>query len=208
MSALVAEALGRARDAGDRAGEGAALAQQALLLHYQAIELAPEEREAVDPAPEQELFDRSLALRLEVADVEGVAESLFGLGLVHQVLRRDALAGARYHHEAFALIETLADADTLLRSEIYRHVGFDLLVREELTEPALWHLARSLELRRTLDEPGWVVTGLVALALGERVAGRREEAVRHCREAIALARGEGLKPRFMEAAERELAAAG
>jgi hypothetical protein len=84
VSALVAEALGRARDAGDRAGEGAALAQQALLLHYQAIELAPEEREAVDPAPEQELFDRSLALRLEVADVEGVAESLFGLGLVHQ----------------------------------------------------------------------------------------------------------------------------
>jgi hypothetical protein len=106
------------------------------------------------------------------------------------------------------LIETLADADTLLRSEIYRHVGFDLLVREELPEPALWHLARSLELRRTLDEPGWVVTGLVALALGERLAGRREEAVRHCREAIALARGEDLRPRFMEAAERELAAAG
>jgi tetratricopeptide (TPR) repeat protein len=179
-----------------------------MLLHYRVIELTPEERAAVDPAPEQELFERALAIRRELANTEGIAESLFQLGLVHQVLRRDGETAAPLFREALSLIETLDDADPLLRSEIHRHVGFDLLVREERHVEALEHLRISLELRRGLAERAWTASGLLALALGERLAGHLDDATAHAKEALELARAEGLKERMSAAAEAELAAIG
>ena len=125
-----------------------------MTLHFRAIELPPEERSAIDPSDEQELFEHALATRREIEDVEGIAESLFQLGLVQQVLHRDLEAGSPYVREALELIEELPDADPLLRSEIHRHVGFDLLLREERHEPAIAHLEASLELRRGLAERG------------------------------------------------------
>jgi tetratricopeptide (TPR) repeat protein len=179
-----------------------------MLLHYRAIELSPEERAAVDPGPEQELFEQALATRRELGDAEDIAESAFQLGLVHQVLRRDGETAAPLFREALALIETVDDADPLLRSEIHRHVGFDLLLREERHDEALAHLRTSLELRRSLAERGWTASGLVSLAMAERVAGRLDEAAAHAREALDVARAEGLKKRVSAAAEAELAAIG
>jgi tetratricopeptide (TPR) repeat protein len=178
-----------------------------MVLHYRAIELTPEERVAVDHGPEQEVFERALALRKELDDVHGIAESLFQLGLVHQVLRRDGETAAPLFREALSLVESLPDADPLLRSEIHRHVGFDLLVREERPDEAVVHLQESLELRRGLEERAWTVSGLVALAMAERVAGRRDEAIAHAREALDLASSEELRERVRAAAENELAAA-
>jgi tetratricopeptide (TPR) repeat protein len=146
-------------------------------------------------------------VRRELGDVEGIAESLFQLGLVHQVLRQDLEAGAPCFREALALVERVPDADLLLRSEIHRHVGFDLLLREERHEAALEHLRTSLDLRLQLTERGWVVSALIALSLGERLAGRAEEAVACSREALELARDEGLRPRFLTGAEDALRAA-
>jgi tetratricopeptide (TPR) repeat protein len=152
---------------GDRRLEAAIAAERGMLLHYRAIELTPEERAAADPAPEQELFDQALAVRRELGDVEGTAESLFQLGLVHQVLRRDGDTAAPLLREAMSLIETVGDADPLLRSEIHRHVGFDLLVREERHDQAIAQLRTSLELRRGLSERGWTASGLLALAMAQ-----------------------------------------
>jgi tetratricopeptide (TPR) repeat protein len=177
-----------------------------MLLHYRAIELTPEERAAVDPGPEQELFEQALAARRELGDVEGTAESLFQLGLVHQVLRRDGETAAPLFREALSLIETVHDADPLLRSEIHRHVGFDLLVREERHDEAIEQLRISLEVRRGLPERGWTVSGLTALAMAERLAGRLDDAAAHAREALEFARAEGLKRRVTTAVEAELAA--
>jgi tetratricopeptide (TPR) repeat protein len=199
---LLGEALRRARSSGDRGAEAAALAQQGLLLHYRAIELPPEERAVVDPGPEQELFERALDVRRELGDAELLAESLFQLGLVHQVLRGDGATAAPYFREALDHITTVPDADPLLRSEIHRHVGFDLLIREDRHDAAIDHLQASLELRRQLDEPAWTVSGLVALAMAERVAGHLDEAAGHAREALELTRAEGLRGRFAAAAER------
>ena len=178
-----------------------------MLLHYRAIELTPEERAAVAPALEQELFEQALAIRRELGDPEGIAESLFQLGLVHQVLRRDGETAAPLFREGLSLIETVDDADPLLRSEIHRHVGFDLLIREQRGDEALEHLRTSLELRRGLDERGWTVGGLVALAMAERVAGLLGDAIAHAREALELARAEDLRERHVAAAEAELQAA-
>ena len=207
VDVLVEQALGAARSAGDRKSEAAALALQGMTLHFRAIDFPPEERAKIDPGPEEELFERALAIRRELDDVEGSAESLFQLGLVHQVLRGDLEAGSPYVREALALVEAVPDADALLRSEIHRHVGFDLLLREERHEEAIHHLRASLELRETLPERGWVASGLVALALAERLASRPDDAVGHCRHALEVAHEEGLRDRFVVAAEDSLHAA-
>ena len=207
VDTIVAQALAAARSVGDRGAEAAAVALQGMTLHFRAIELPPEERSAIDPSDEQELFEQALATRREIEDVEGVAESLFQLGLVHQVLRRDLEAGSPFFREALELVEELPDADALLRSEIHRHVGFDLLVREERYEPAIEHLERSLELRRGLAERGWLASALVALSLAHRFAGQADSAVVCARQSLEVATGEELRARFVTAAEDALAAA-
>jgi tetratricopeptide (TPR) repeat protein len=205
-AALADAALDAARAAADRRAEASALAHRGMVLHYRAIELPPEERATVDPGAEQALFEEALALREELGDREGRAESLFQLALVQQVLRRDGASAAPLLREALELVEELPDADVYLRSEIHRHVGFDLL-REERPDEAVAQLETSLALRRTLPERGRTVSGLLALALAERRAGRTASAREHAQEALDLARAEGLRPRLVAAAETELAAA-
>ena len=201
---VVEQALASAESAGDRMAEAAAVALQGMTLHFRAIDLPPEERSAVDPGPEEALFEHALAQRRELDDVEGIAESLYQLGLVHQVLRRDLETGSPYVREALVLIEAVPDAEPLLRSEIHRHVGFDLLLREERHDAAIFHLRTSLELRRQLPERGWIVSALIALALAQRLAGRPEEAVASSREALALASDQRLRERFVAGAENSL----
>ena len=207
VAVLLERALSAAREVGDVRAEAGALAQLGMLLHYRAIELSVEERATVDPAPERELFERALAIRREVDDPEGIAESLFQLGLVHQVLERDMGSGAPLFRDALSLVETVPHADPLLRSEIHRHVGFDLLLREKRYDEALHHLQASLELRTHVAERGWQVSGLVALSLGLRVSGARADAIEHARRALELAREEGLRERHFAASEDALRAA-
>ena len=178
-----------------------------MTLHFRAIELPPDERSAIDPSDEQALFERALATRREIEDAEGIAESLFQLGLVHQVLRRDLEAGAPCFREALELVEELPDADAWLRSEIHRHVGFDLLVREERYDPAIEHLEKSLELRRGLAERGWLASAFVALSLAHRLAGEADAAIDFARRSLEVATDEELRARVVTAAEDSLAAA-
>lgn len=201
---LVATALVAARDTGDRTLEADAFAVQGMTLHFRAIELPPERRTAIDPAPEQELFDRALAIRRDLDDRAGIAESLFQLGLVYQVLRRDLEAAAPYFREALDVVETVPGADALLRSEIHRHVGFDLLLRHDRPAEAREHLRASLELREALSEQGWIASAHVALSLCERLAGRRAEAIACARQALAVAEAQALRERFVDAAQNAL----
>jgi tetratricopeptide (TPR) repeat protein len=175
-----------------------------MTLHFRAIDLPATERASIDPGPEETLFEQALALRRELGDVEGIAEALFQLGLVQQVLRRDLDAGAPFVHEALDVLATVPDADVLLRSEIHRHVGFDALLRRERRDEAREHLQASLALRESLEERGWQASGHVALSLCERLAGRRAQAVEHARRSAAIAREEGLRERFVVAAQDAL----
>jgi tetratricopeptide (TPR) repeat protein len=177
-----------------------------MTLHFRAIELPPDERAAIDPGPEQRLFEQALALRREIDAEEGIAESLWQLGLVHQVLRRDNEAGAPLFRDALELAERLPDCDSWLRSEIHRHVGFDHMLRDE-HDQALHHLRTSLELREGLTEQGWIVGGLTALSLASLRAGRPQDAADHARRAVELAESEGLRERHVTAAADAVAAA-
>ena len=66
------------------------------------------------------------------------------------------------------------------------------------------HLQASLALRESLEERGWQASGHVALSLCERLAGRRTPAVEHARRSLAIAREEGLRERFVVAAQDAL----
>jgi tetratricopeptide (TPR) repeat protein len=195
-----------AREPGDRRAEAAILAARGMVLHFRAIELPREERAEIDAGPEQELFERALAIRRAIGDEHGIAESLWQLGLVHQVLRRDYAAAAPYLGDALAAVERLPDADPWLRSEVYRHVGFERLLDEDY-DVALTYLRRSQEVRDQLAEQRWRAGGLTALAMAARLAGDADEALAYARQAIGTARADGLSERHVAAAEAELQAA-
>jgi tetratricopeptide (TPR) repeat protein len=181
---------------GDQATEAGALDRLAWLMHFRALD---RDREGADPDAEEALFQRSLAIRRELGDQAGTAAALFGLGLVHQVLRHDSAAAIPYLREAMRLADEHADA--LVRSECHRHVGFHHLVQDVKPEEAVRHLRLSLELRLQWGDPRWVPSGALALGWAELVAGRRTEGIEYIREAARQARDAGLSARRILDAE-------
>jgi tetratricopeptide (TPR) repeat protein len=202
VEALLTEALGLAEAEGEtgRRSRADALDLLGVLLHFRTIDRPRAEWPGIDPGPERELFERGLAIRRELGDPAGVAESLLHLGWVHQVLRNDPGAAMPLFGEALTLAEPDGDAD--VRSELHRHVGFHVLLAEGRPDEALPHFRTSLELWRSRAEPALVVFGLVALARCESTAGRHEEALAHSQEALALSREGGFRQRVVNAAER------
>ena len=170
VEALLSEALRLAEADGDLRSQADALDQTGLLLHFRTLELPREQWRTIDSGPELELFERALAIRRQIGDATRVPESLFHLGLVHQVLRGDWDASISLLQEALSLVEP--DGDVHLRGELHRHVGFHVLLKDRLPDEALPYFQTSLELWRSLDRSGWVVAGLVALARCESLAGQ------------------------------------
>ncbi|PRY22866.1 tetratricopeptide repeat protein [Pseudosporangium ferrugineum] len=189
--------LERARETGDRALEAAALDRLGMLGHFRALErdLADADTEA-----EERLFRQALDIRRELGDPAGTAESLFGLGLVHQVLRGDWETAMPYFREALELAEK--HGDLLLRSEVHRHIGFYYTVGDLQSDLALHHLRISHELRAELGDPRWIPGGTVALGLAEIADGLREQGLAHVRRALEEARDAGLSPQRVEWIEK------
>jgi hypothetical protein len=84
-SAELADAIAAVeRVAGDdRRLEAFVLARRGLALHSEFLH----DRSGGEPDGELDYFERALALRREIGDERGVAESLFHVGLVHHVVR-------------------------------------------------------------------------------------------------------------------------
>ncbi|RIQ18407.1 tetratricopeptide repeat protein [Jiangella rhizosphaerae] len=190
--AVLDEALTRARADDDRRANAAMLHWQGMALHYRAIDAG---LDALDPAvveAEKEQFRRALAFRRALGDRAGVAESLFGLGLVHQVLRRDWDAAEPYFFEA--LTEADQHADLLTRSEAHRHVGFFHLVVTGRPDVAVGHLRHSLALRQELGDRRLLATASLALGQALLVAGHRSEGVAAIRSSVEQAAAGRLRP--------------
>jgi tetratricopeptide (TPR) repeat protein len=191
---LLGDALSAAPDA---ASEAAALHQLGWLMHWRAIDsIVDGQVRSSDPDAEEALFQRALDIRRSLGDPAGVAASLFGVGLVRQVLRRD-------WHSAIDLFRSalpLAD-DLITRSEIHRHIGFYHLVEENNYEEALRHLRISLDLREEHGDPRWIPSGTLALGQALLMAGRPAEAVPYLRVALDQTRAAGLRPQRIAQAE-------
>ncbi|WP_067504002.1 tetratricopeptide repeat protein [Actinoplanes sp. TFC3] len=182
-----AELLTRARESGDRVLEAAALDRLGMLAHFKALDgdLAKADADA-----EQRLFEQALEIRRDLGDPAAVAESLFGLGLVHQVLRGDWDAAMPNYTEALQLADK--HGDLLLRSEVHRHVGFYYALSDLQSDRALHHLRISHDLREELGDQRWIPGGTVALGLAEITDGLRDQGLAHLHEALDQARAAGL----------------
>jgi tetratricopeptide (TPR) repeat protein len=196
--ALLEAALRRAEADGSRAVEAGALDQFGWLMHFRTLD---RNLDGAEPEVEESLFQRALAIRRELGDLAGTAASLFGVGLVHQVLRRDWEAAMPYFREAVTLADEHANA--LVRSECHRHVGFFSMVDGQPDE-GLRHLRISLELREQWGDPRWIPSGTLALGQAELVAGMRAEGIEHIRQAVQQARDAGLSERRIQSAEEWL----
>jgi tetratricopeptide (TPR) repeat protein len=196
---LLLAARESARQIRDRVDEAAALTRLGMLNHYVAI--GGDVRQA-DWAGEERLFQEALALQREADDPAGAAESLFGLGLVHQVLRGDWATALPFYQEAHTLAERYADE--MVRSEVHRHLGFFHIYVAGDPERGLRHLRMSQVLRERYGDPRRVASGTLALGEAELAAGDRAEALRLLREAVQQARAAGLSEQRVGWAERAL----
>lgn len=181
---LLVEALRLAEAEGARANEATALDQLGQLQHLRTIERPREEWPGIDHGPEREHFERALAIRRELGDGRGVAESLLHMGWVHQVLLGDGATAMPLFRQALALAEP--DGDPHVLSELHRHIGFHIALDEGQPEAALPHFRTSLELWRLGGEPARVINGLVALARCESMVGQHDAALAHSQEALDL----------------------
>jgi tetratricopeptide (TPR) repeat protein len=171
----------------DRRLEAAALDKQAMVLHYRAL---ANDRDASHADAEEALFRQALAIQREIGDQAGVAESLFGVGLVHQVLRGDWSAAMPYYREALPLADRHADA--YVRSECYRHLGFYYFAEEHDADTALKHLHTSLRLREEWGDPRSISSGMVSSGQIELLADRHSDAAGHLRTALELVERAGV----------------
>jgi tetratricopeptide (TPR) repeat protein len=161
--------------------------------------------QAEDIEAEERLFRQALTAWQEAGARAATAHSLFGLGLVYQVLHRDWSAAMPYYWEALDLAYAPdSDADLYLRSEVHRHVGFYFLVEDEQPTAAVRHLQLSLDLREEFGDPRRIPSGQVALAQAELAAGHRERAIELLTNAVMQAREAGLRAERIADAEQAL----
>ncbi|MEV4344649.1 tetratricopeptide repeat protein [Actinoplanes sp. NPDC049596] len=196
---MLEAARDRARAERKRAEEATALTRLGMLAHFAAIS---GDLTRADWAGEQRLFAEALLIQREVDDPAGAAESLFGLGLVHQVLRGDWGTAMPFYTEALTLAERYADE--MVRSEVHRHIGFFHVFVSGDTERGLRHLRMSQVLRERFGDPRRVATGTLALGEAEMAAGNLAEALRLLREAVHQARMAGLSAQRIGWAEHAL----
>ncbi|MFD1547163.1 tetratricopeptide repeat protein [Nonomuraea guangzhouensis] len=140
-----------------------------------------------DPG-ELALFERAARLYRALGDVRGEGESLFWIGIFHQVVRQDngtAVPVLERSHELAA-----QTGDKLTMSYALRHLGFAEHVAGRLG-PARERLEESARLRRELGFLPGVAANLIGLAYITDAEGRRDEALRVLDEAAELAEASG-----------------
>jgi tetratricopeptide (TPR) repeat protein len=204
---VLAQAQAQAEAAGDQAARARALDLLGMLAHFENITrlMTGGSIQAEDIQAEERLFRQALAAWQEAGARAATAHSLFGLGLVYQVLHRDWSAAMPYYWEALDLAyASEPTADLYLRSEVHRHVGFYFLVEDEQPTEAVRHLQLSLDLREELGDPRRIPSGQVALARAELAAGHRDRAIELLTSAVTQARETGLLAERIADAERAL----
>jgi tetratricopeptide (TPR) repeat protein len=204
---LLQEARAHAALDGDAVTEAAALDRLGMNLHYQLIGhlMAGEPVDEGDVDAEEALFQQALSMRQAIGEPGPIAESLFGVAIVHHVVRRDWDRAMPYLRQALEIVEAQPDrVDLYTRSEVYRHMGFYYGIVAGQPAEAVRYLQRSLDLREELGDPRRIPSGMVALAEAEMADRNATRAVELLRQAVAAAREVGLSPARIADAEETL----
>lgn len=133
---------------------------------------------------ELSLFERALQLYQMLGDVPGVAESLFWVGIYHQVVRNDNDAAVPVFERSRELAVQVGELRVL--SYVLRHLGVAEHAAGRLNEARGW-LEESVRLRRQLGFMPGVAANLVGLGYIAAAQGRRDEAVALLDEAGTIA---------------------
>lgn len=191
---------------GDAGARAMTLDRLGMLAHYENITTLMNggEVKLADIDAEEKLFRQALACWQLLGEPADTAQSLFGLGLVFQVLHSDWMTAMPYFWQALGLVSGAGPDDLYLRSEVHRHVGFYFLVEDVQPGEAVRHLQISLDLREEMGDERRIPSGLIALAEAELAAGGRDRAVELLKRAAAQGRAAGLMPQRIEEAERAL----
>ena len=206
---LLEAAQAEAAQGADVSEQASALDALGMLAHYENITklMGGSAVSEADINAEERLFRQALACWQQLGEPAESAQSLFGLGLVYQVLHSDWTTAMPYYWQALGLVTSQQAAEPYLRSEVHRHVGFYFLVEVSQPAEAVRHLQISLDLREELADPRRIPSGLIALAQAHLEAGDRDAAIELLRRAVAQARDAGLLPERIKDAERALAEA-
>jgi tetratricopeptide (TPR) repeat protein len=130
------------------------------------------------------LFERAAELYRRLGDVRGEGESLFWVGVFHQVVLADGDAAVPFLERSYELAGRAADKMTL--SYAARHLGFASAAAGDLSV-ARGRLEESVRLRREVGYMPAVAAGLLALAQVEARDGDRDAALGLLDEAGAVA---------------------
>ena len=188
-------------DARRRAGDELARAEALLALGRGRMVHAEYLAERREDPRELELFERALELARSLGDRALEAQALFWVGLVHQVVRGDSAASARFFQGSYDFAQELGD--TLTMSYAARHLGFVDLDAGR-TEAAWSRFEESVELRRADGFLPGVAAGLLTLGEVAAEAGRNEQSRELLLQARTLAEQVGAEP-FLRRIEEALA---
>jgi tetratricopeptide (TPR) repeat protein len=156
---------------------------------------APGDDDPYEPA----LFQRAAELYQMLGDVRGEGESLFWVGIFHQVVRHDNDAAVPVLERSYELAAQVGDKLTM--SYALRHLGVAEHVAGRLNA-ARERLEESVRLRREIGFLPGVAANLVGLAYIAAGEGRRDEALTLLDEAASIAEttgSQGITPSIEEA---------
>lgn len=152
-----ARAIAYAEKTDDTALLGAVWSTWGMSLHVGYFE----NQRAHEPPHELEYFERGLALRTEADDAWGVSESLFQIGLVHQVIRNDLITALPYFQQSYECAVDLHD--DMLASYAIRHLGYARAEQGDMAG-AQSHFEESLHRRQLIGFTPGVAMAQFALA--------------------------------------------
>ena len=184
LEAAIGDVERAAADRGDRGLEAFALSRRGLALHGEFLR----DRSRGEPPGEMALFERALEIRRQIRDEPGVAESLFHVGLVHQVVRGDHGTARPLFEQSYRLA-----TDDITASYALRHIAFCDDDAGDAASAERRH-GEALELRRRADWQAGIAAQLAALAELRARRGDREGAAELAREARASLVGLARRP--------------
>jgi hypothetical protein len=141
-----------------------------------------------EDAQELTLFEQAVRLYRTLGDVRGEGESLFWVGIFHQVVRQDDVAAVPLFERSYELASQVQDKRTM--SYALRHLGIAEHTAGRL-DVARERLEASVRLRREIGHMAGVAANLVGLTYIAAGQGRHEEALALIEEARAIAEATG-----------------
>ncbi|MEV6637005.1 tetratricopeptide repeat protein [Actinoplanes sp. NPDC051470] len=166
----------------------AALARGRILHARFLNERASSGPSPVEDPDELPLFEHATQLYQALGDTRGQAETLFWIGCLHQVIRRDNVTAVPHLERSRQMAAQIGDKST--QAEALRHLGIAAHMAGRLDE-ARGQLEESSRLRREVGALPGLAANMVGLAYIAAAQDRHADALATLDEANAIAQAHG-----------------